>query len=187
MSDADDEREDRVYILDYLPGGHAEDRVSDEPIAQGVGVDHFTLLELVPGDDADIKIGDTVYVGEEDERDAVERVKSRIDYGGLTQGATKELPYGIEGIIEENEDRFVTFFNEAGSVTIRMHQLDLLPGVGEKIRNSILDERKYEPFESLEDIEERISGFHDPAGVLKDRILDEIKDADVKYKIFARD
>lgn len=182
---SDAEREERVYILDYLPGGHAEDRVSDDPIAQGVGVDHFTLLELVPEEAADITIGEIVDVG--DGNDGIERVKSRVGHGDLTGGASNELEYAVEAIIEEDEERFVEFFNEAGSVTIRMHQLDLLPGVGEKIRNSILDERKYDPFESLDDIEERISGFHDPAGVLAERILDEIHDRDVKYKIFVRD
>lgn len=186
MPASDADREDHIYVLDHLPGGHAEDRVSDEAIAQGVGVDNFTLLEVIPKEDASITIGDTVYVGEGD-RDVIERVKSRIDHDELTGGAENELEYAVEAIIDAEEERFLEFFNEAGSVTIRMHQLDLLPGVGEKIRNTILDERKYEPFESLEDLEERVSGFHNPSDVLVERIMDEIRDRDVKYKIFARD
>ncbi|MDY6780242.1 MAG: DUF655 domain-containing protein [Halobacteria archaeon] len=182
---SDDGREEYIYVLDYLPGGHSEDRVSDEPIIQGVGKKNFTLLEVVAREDADANIGEFVYVGSGD-RDQVERVKKRLDYDELTEGAKKELEYGVKEIVEEEEDRFVDFFNDAGSVTIRMHQLDLLPGVGKTIRNSILDERKYDPFESFDDLEEKISGLHNPKEILVERIIEEIRDVDVKYKIFAR-
>ena len=185
MSGSDSDREEYVYVLDYMPSGRSSDRSSDEPLAQGLGVDGFTLLEVVPRTDADVTIGDRVYVGDGD-RERVERVKQRIDYGDLTEGSKTELDYAVEDIVEEQEEEFVGFFNEAGSVTIRMHQLDLLPGVGEKIRNTIIDERKYEEFESYEDLEERVSGFHDPKGVIVERILQEIRDEDVKYKLFVR-
>jgi len=184
MSDNSD-REEYVYVLDYMPTGRSEDRANDEPLAQGLGVDGFTLLEIIPLSDADVTIGDRVYVGDGD-RERVDRVKRRIDHSSLTQGAQTELDYAVEDIVEEDEDRFVDFFNEAGSVTIRMHQLDLLPGVGEKIRNTILDERKYDEFESYDDLEERVSGFHDPKGVLVDRIMQEIRGEDVKYQLFVR-
>ncbi len=185
MSETDSDREEYVYVLDYMPSGRSSDRASDEPLAQGLGLDGFTLLEVVPRTDADVTIGDRVYVGE-GERERVERVKQRIDYGDLTEGSKTELDYAVKDIVEEEEEKFVEFFNKADSVTIRMHQLDLLPGVGEKIRNTIIEERKYDPFESYDDLEERVSGFHDPAGVLVDRILQEIKDENVKYKLFVR-
>jgi len=181
----DEDREEYVYVLEYLPGGRSEDRASDEDLIQGLGTENFTLLEIIPRDDADITIGDHVYVGDED-RDRVERVKRRIDYDDLTQGARKELDYAVEDIIEENEERFIEFFNEAGSVTIRMHQLDLLPGVGEKIRNTILDERKYDPFEGLNDLEDRVDGLHSAEETLADRIIQEIRGEDVKYQLFVR-
>jgi len=185
MSGSDSDREEYVYVLDYMPSGRSSDRASDEPLIQGLGTDGFTLLEVVPRTDADVTIGDRVYVGDE-ERERVERVKQRIDYDDLTEGSKTELDYAVEDIVEQQEERFVEFFKEAGSVTIRMHQLDLLPGVGEKIRNTIIEERKYEDFETYEDLEEHISGFHDPAGVLVERILQEVRDEDVKYKLFVR-
>lgn len=181
----DEDREEYIYVLEYLPGGKTEDRASDEDLVQGLGTENFTLLEVVPRDDADVTIGDTLYVGSGD-REKVERVKRRIDHDNLTQGARKELDYAVADIVEEHEDRFVDFFNNAGSVTIRMHQLDLLPGVGEKIRNNILEERKYNEFESFEELEEEISGLHSPEEILVDRILQEVRDEDVKYKLFVR-
>jgi len=181
----DEDREEYIYVLEYLPGGKTQDRASDEDLVQGLGTENFTLLEVIPRDDADVNIGDTLYVGTGD-RERVERVKRRIDHDDLTQGARKELDYAIADIIEDNEGRFVEFFNNAGSVTIRMHQLDLLPGVGEKIRNNILEERKYNEFGSLEELEEEIDGLHSPDDILADRILQEIRDKDVKYKLFVR-
>jgi putative nucleotide binding protein len=48
----------------------------------------------------------------------------------------------------------------------------------------VLDERKRAPFESFEELEERIAGLHDPKGVLVDRILEELRDEDLKYRTF---
>jgi len=162
MSGSDSDREEYIYVLDYMPSGRSSDRASDEPLIQGLGTDGFTLLEVVPRTDADVTIGDRVYVGD-DERERVERVKQRVDYGDLTEGSKTELDYAVEDIVEQ-----------------------LLPGVGEKIRNTIIEERKYNEFESYDDLEENVSGFHDPAGVLVDRIMQEIRDEDVKYKLFVR-
>ena len=177
--------EEYLYVLEYLPGGHSHDRVSDDPIIQGVGKDNFGLFEASPKEDAKVNIGEFVYIGD-DERDKIDRIEKKLEYSDLTSGAEKELSYGIEAILERDEEKYVDFFNDAGSITIRMHQFDLLPGVGDKIRNSILDERKYEEFESYEDIEERINGFYDPKDTLKERIMEEIKKDDVKYRLFAQ-
>ena len=36
----------------------------------------------------------------------------------------------------------------------------------------------------LEDLEERISGLHNPREVLVERIMEELRDDDLKYKTF---
>ena len=44
-------KEDHAIILDFLPNGYPSDRRplhQKSPIAQAIGRDHFTLLELVP-------------------------------------------------------------------------------------------------------------------------------------------
>ncbi|MFB6176601.1 MAG: DUF655 domain-containing protein, partial [Halobaculum sp.] len=67
---------------------------------------------------------------------------------------------------------------------LRLHQLNLLPGIGKKLRNNILDERKRGPYESFEDLEDRVSGLHNPREVLVDRIVEEIREDDLKYQTF---
>jgi putative nucleotide binding protein len=81
----------------------------------------------------------------------------------------------------------VDFYNEAQPITLRLHQLNLLPGIGKKLRNDVLDQRKRKPFESFEEIEERISGLHNPEEVLVERILEELHEEDLKYRLFVRD
>ena len=107
-----------------------------------------------------------------------------FDPEDVSNAARSELEYVVEDVVDSHEERFVDFYNEAQPITLRLHQLNLLPGIGKKLRNSVLDERKRGSFESFEELEERIAGLHDPKGVLVDRILEEIRDDDLKYKVF---
>ena len=187
---SDDERDDTAgestaVVLDVLPHGRTEDdrpQYQKEPLAYAVDRDDFRLCELVLVEDADISIGDDVDI---EGAGIIERV-NHIEYDDLPSGASAELDYAIEEIVEADERRFVDFYNDAQPITLRLHQLNLLPGIGKKLRNNILDERKRSPFESFEEIEERISGLHNPEEVLVERIMEELREDDLKYRIFAR-
>jgi len=63
-------------------------------------------------------------------------------------------------------------------------QLNLLPGIGKQLRNKVLDERKRGPFESFEEVSERVTGLHHPREVLVERIVEEIHEEDLKYRRF---
>ena len=88
--------------------------------------------------------------------------------------------------MDGDERRFVEFYSDHQDLTPRVHVLPLLPGIGKKLRNNVLDARKRKPFESFEDIESRVSGLHNPKEVLVERILEELREEDLKYRIFAR-
>ncbi|MFC4357056.1 DUF655 domain-containing protein [Halobium salinum] len=179
-----------AVVLDYLPHGRADDdrpQYQKEPLAYALGETDFRLVELTFGDGADAGIGDRVPIAPEEEREdaAVERIRD-IEFDDLSNGARTELEYVVEEVIEANERRFVDFYNDAQPITLRLHQLNLLPGIGKKLRNNILDERKRGPFESFEGLEERVSGLHRPKEVLVERIIEELRDDDLKYKAFVR-
>jgi len=186
-SDSDGPRLRHAVLLDYLPHGRADDdrpQYQKPPLAYAVGESDFRLFETVFEDEAEESIGDRVVVEPAEEREDIDRVRT-IDYEDLSGGAQSELEYAIEDIVTENEERFVDFYNDAQPITLRLHQLNLLPGIGKKLRNNVLDERKRGKFESFEDLEERISGLHDPKSVLTERIMEEIRDDDLKYRAFA--
>lgn len=187
-SDAEsgEDQPDRGVVLDYLARGRPEDdrpQYEKQPVAHVLGLSDFRLLELEFASDDGVSIGDTLDVDPPDERIASIR---DIDYDDLSSGATSELEYAVEDIVEGDEERFVDFYNDAGPITLRLHQLNLLPGIGKKLRNNILDQRKREPFESFEQLEERVSGFHRPEEVLVERIMEELREEDLKYRIFVR-
>ena len=186
MSEADSDEAESVaaVVLDYLPHGRAEDdrpQYQKSALAYAVGASDFRLYEFELEADAGLSIGDRVSVDPPGEGVASAR---EVGYDDLSSGAQSELEYVVEDVVHEEDERFVDFYNEAQPITLRIHQLNLLPGIGKKLRNTILDERKRKPFEDFEDLEERVPGLHDPDGVLVDRIMQELREDDLKYQIF---
>lgn len=183
MTDAE-AAETTAIVLDYLPHGRSSNdrpRYEQVPLAQALGVEDFRLFELVLEDEHEISIGEEMIV-----RPPTSPVSEfrEVSYEGLSTGAGSEVEYVVRELVEGNEDRFVALYNEAQPITLRLHQLNLLPGIGDKLRDDILDARKRQPFEDFGDLEERINGLHDPEGIVVDRILEELQNADLKYYLF---
>jgi putative nucleotide binding protein len=183
----DKKYEDRGIVLDFLPQGNPTDRRPvhlREPLAQIVGDTFFTLLEVVPFRGITLQPQEVVNIGR-DGRDKVERIKRRISYEELTPVARTELPIAIKTIVESNPQRFVEFFNRAGPITSRFHALELLPGIGKKLMWAILQEREKQPFQSFEDIENRVKGIQRPLEMIVKRIEMELQ-GNEKYLLFVR-
>ena len=171
-----------VVILDVLPNGRPDDtrpQYQKSAIAYGLGTESFQLYELTLRDDVDVSVSDRLDLT----ASGVGRSRE-VTVDDLTRNAAAEIEYAVESIVEEAEARFVDFYNEAGPITLRLHQLNLLPGIGKQLRNTILDERKRGPFESFEEVSDRVSGLHRPKDVLVDRIVEEINEDDLKYRRF---
>lgn len=178
--------EDYAYVLDFMPYGHPDSKAPihrREPLAQVVGENHFTLLEVSIKKGKNPLIMEKVYIGK-GERDVVNKIKRRLRYDDLTPTAKSELPYVLEHMVKEQEQRFVDFFNNAGPITTRLHQLELLPGIGKKLMWAILEERKKGPFKSFQDISDRVKGLAHPEKAIVNRIIEELKDPSVKYRLF---
>jgi putative nucleotide binding protein len=181
-----EKKEIYAVVVDVLLQGRADDPkpvFKREPIVQAVGTDQFKLLELIPKKDADIQIHDTVYIGDE-AREKVERVKRRIGHNDLTNTGRLELPFAIEAIVKANEARFVAFFNTAVPITPKLHMFHLLPGVGKKLMWELIQEREKKSFESFEDISLRIKSLPSPVKLIVGRVLEELEDPEVKYRLF---
>lgn len=164
--------EEYAIVLDYLPTGKSYSP-NPEPLVQLLGESKFTLLEAVPKV-RDIKVRERVYLGK-GERDKIALIKSRIAYSELTEVAKSELPVAVYDMIKGNEAKFVALFNSASPLNIRMHSLELLPGVGKKHLKSILAAREEKPFESFADISARVPLLQDPVKLLTERVISELK------------
>ena len=187
MSDSGSETDPTTAVaVDFLPrGSPSDDRPQYErsPVAHALGEAEFRLVEIALTDDAGVNIGDRMAIDPPGE--AVKDLRD-IEYGELSSAAESEIEHAIDRIIDGDTGRFVDFYNDAQPITTRLHVLNLLPGIGKKLRNNVLDERKREPFESFEDVEERVSGLHSPREVLVERIVEELREEDLKYRVFAR-
>lgn len=176
-------KEDYAVVLDFLPQGKPSARQM-LPVAQVIGEKYFILLEVIPKKDVVLKPRERVYIGAEN-RDKVHHILGRINMNELTQTARLEVQDIIEQSIDAREKEFVDFFNKAGPVTTRLHQLELLPGIGKKNMWKILEERDTKPFESFEDLKNRVSLIPNPKKAIVKRILIELEGND-KYRVFIR-
>ncbi|MCU0851885.1 MAG: DUF655 domain-containing protein [Thermoplasmata archaeon] len=178
--------EDYARILDYLPQGLPDEKMyKREPVAYAIGEDQFKLFELVPKENVPLAPGDKVYIGKDLElRQEILHVKKRISYNELTNAAQSELPFVILQVIKAHEERFVRFFNESQPITSRFHMLELLPGLGKKTMWAIVEERKKGPFRDVADITTRVPLAHQIEKHVAQRIEEELKNPDEKYRIF---
>jgi putative nucleotide binding protein len=180
-------KEEKAIVLDFLKNGYPADSRplhQKEAVVQALGKDHFTLFELVPKADAELKPHDEVYIGE-GERDKIEWIKGILLAEKLTQTAKSELKFIIEEMVNQNEEKFVNFFNYSGPISLRAHTLELLPGIGKRHARELLEEREVRPFVSFEDIKTRVTSVSDPKKLVIKRIMDELEDKD-RFKLFVR-
>ncbi len=179
--------DDYAYVLDYLKQGRASDHnFHKTPMVIIIGENEFKFLEAIPRDNAILTIGDRVYIGKDQaKRDKISTVKRRIGFEELTASASSELPYTLENIVKTHKEKYLRFFNEAQPISPRMHSLELLPGLGNKTMWAIIDERQKKPFDSLENLSERVK-IHNPEKMIAARIAQELENKNEKYRLFVR-
>ncbi|MFH0868422.1 MAG: DUF655 domain-containing protein [Candidatus Woesearchaeota archaeon] len=178
-------KEENAIVLDFLPNGYPFDErpmYMKTPIAQAIGGEHFVLLELVPKKEVHLQLYEEVYIGE-GKRDKVHHIVGKIPLSKLTRTAKSELEFVIKDIINKNEKKFIEFFNIARPLSTRMHQIELLPGVGKKHMWEIIGARDEKPFESFEDIKKRVKLMPDPEKLVIKRIIEELEGTE-KHRLF---
>ncbi len=174
-------KDEWAIVLDFLAHGHhGMDRA--QPVAYVLGEEYFSLLEVILRDVTAVKTQERIYIGD-GKRDKVKYIRGRLELKDLTAAAKNELEMVVRKIVENKAEKFINFFNKSGQITTRLHQLELLPGIGKRHLWAIIDERKAKPFESFEDIKKRVPLLPDPEKMIIKRIIEELENKD-KYKLF---
>ena len=176
------EKEEYALVLEYLPNGYPLEKKM-MPIAQAIGETNLTLLELVPRRGVSLEAGEKVYIGQ-GKRDKIYYILGRLDKEKLTESAKSQLQEFISKIVQENEKKFVEFFNKAEAINKRIHQIELIPGFGKKHMQEIIKQRKKKEFESFEDMKKRIQNLPDPGLAVEKRILRELIETE-RYNLFS--
>jgi len=175
--------EEYAYVLDYLEEG--VNFAKKEAICYAIGDEEFKLFELVPKRNVIINIDDRVYIGKDPSlRTHIDHVKRRIGHDDLTSTAASELEYVVRDIVTAHPEKFVRFYNEAESISIKKHLLEELPGLGKKTVTEILNARKAGPFKDFEDMKARVPVLKDPVKPIADRIVLEISDKGRRHYLF---
>ncbi len=178
-------REEKALVLDFLPNGYPLDPRpihKKTAIVQAIGKDHFTILELIPKKGITLKLAQEIYIGPE-KRDEILQIVGRLSVYKLTGTAKQELEFVIKEIIHTNPARFIDFFNKAQPLSTRMHQLELLPGLGKKHMWEIIQAREDKTFESFADLKARVKLMPDPEKTIVKRILSELE-GNEKHQLF---
>jgi putative nucleotide binding protein len=178
-------KEENAIVLDFLPNGYPFDErpmYMKTPVAQALGKTNFVLLELVPKKGIHLQPYEEVYIGE-GKREKIHHIVGKLALSKLTRTAKSELGFAIKDMVHKNEKRFVDFFNSARPLSTRMHQIELLPGVGKKHMWEIINARDEKEFESFDDIKKRVKLMPDPEKVVIRRVLEELEGSE-KHRLF---
>lgn len=177
------DKDDYVIILDYLPYGYPMGG-NTSPIAQSIGEKTLALLELVPRRGVSLSPKEKVYIGP-DKRDKIYYIAGRLAHEKLTETAKIQLQEFIEGVVAEQEKKFVDFFNTAQAINTRLHQIELIPGFGKKHTQELLRAREEKPFESFEEMKSRLKSIPDPKKAIEKRLLEELLERQ-RFNLFVR-
>ncbi len=177
------DKEEYAIVLDFLPYGYPLEKKM-MPIAQAIGKEHLTLLEIVPRRGIKLEIGEEVYIGP-GKREKVYYILGKLSQDKITESAKEGLKAYLGKQIIEQEKKFVNFFNTAEAINTRLHQIELLPGFGKKHTIAIIVARKGKPFESFEDLKKRVSNLPDPKNAIAKRITEEIAGKE-RYNLFIK-
>ena len=178
--------EERVLILDIIDKeNNTRTHKHNYTIIQTIGKKHFTLLELsLKNERTSTPLLSEINL-ENETNDTVTAIKKTIAHEKLTKVAQFQLGEAVEKIISENSAKFINFFNQAPSLSLRLHSLQLIKRIGPKARNSIIQARKEKLFNSFDDFTER-TGINDIQGLLKNRVMLEIIESQHKHRLFTR-
>ena len=174
-------KEEYAIIIEYLPNGYPLEK-RRIPLAQAIGDKNLTLLELVPRKESTLEIGEKVYIGE-GKRDKISYILGRLKREKLTEAAKNQLQEIIKDVIKTFDQKFIDFFNKAEAINKRVHQIELLPGLGKKHMQEILKIREEKEFESFEDMKKRVQNLPDPEKAIEKRIFQELTNLE-RYNLF---
>ena len=176
--------EEYAYVLDYTSKARSKTvRGREGIIITAVGEERLTLLEILGSENSIFEIGEKIYIGKEG-RTKVQSVLGKLDYENISSTAQNEVTSVVESIVQNNEQRFVDYVNNAQPLTPRKHSLELIPGIGKTYLKLILEQISRNKFSDYQDMEER-AGLKDPVHHITKRIMEEIT-GETQFHLFVK-
>ena len=138
--------------------------------ARIVGTNYFQLVDFELNPDANVKVQDKIFIGNDSE--LIKQERSQLSYDDLNKDEEFELEKAVHSIVIANEPKYVKFFNEQSKDASQLHLLD---EISRKLGSKILTEKELNgDFESFEDIDKRIRFIESSKDLIVKRVLYEI-------------
>ena len=142
----------------------------DKKSARIVGTNYFQLVDFELNPDANVKVQDKIFIGNDSE--LIKQERSQLSYDDLNKDEEFELEKEVDSIVIANEPKYVKFFNEQSKDASQLHLLD---EISRKLGSKILTEKELNgDFESFEDIDKRIRFIESSKDLIVKRVLYEI-------------
>ena len=142
----------------------------DKKSARIVGTNYFQLVDFELNPDANVKVQDKIFIGNDSE--LIKQERSQLSYDDLNKDEEFQLEKAVHSIVIANEPKYVKFFNEQSKDASQLHLLD---EISRKLGSKILTEKELNgDFESFEDIDKRIRFIESSKDLIVKRVLYEI-------------
>ena len=142
----------------------------DKKSARIITTNHFQLVDFELNPDANVKVQDKIFIGNDSE--LIKQERSQLSYDDLNKDEEFELEKAVHSIVIANEPKYVKFFNEQSKDASQLHLLD---EISRKLGSKILTEKELNgDFESFEDIDKRIRFIESSKDLIVKRVLYEI-------------
>lgn len=144
----------------------------------------FVLARLKPKEGISTQMaGERIWIGKDrSRREVVDTVLGMTSVERLSNAAGLDLPLIIQLFIEENAGHFInSFFNKAGPLSLKQHAFELLPGIGSKKAQQMVEIRGRVGFKTLEELNEKCA--IDAAELLANRFHQEMSDRNIQPRL----
>ncbi len=132
-------KDEYAYVIEYLPHGLMDSK--DHKASAIILTDSLSLLVAATKKDVSLESEKKVYIGE-NKRDEIHHIIGRIKPEKLSGAGKERLAELISKRVKEEEQKFTTIINVLGPVNVRLNSLELIPNIGKKMTQKIIDERK---------------------------------------------
>ena len=142
------------------------------------------VIRLKPKPNTELQAtGSRIYMGADvSKKDIVEDILGFARIRDLSTRASAELPVVLQQMIESSPDVFIQdFFNRAGSLNLKMHAFELLPGVGNKKAIEMVQKRGRVGWDTFESLNQDCA--IDAPELLAKRFVSEIEDRGIQPRL----
>ena len=127
-------------------------------------------------------VGSRIYIGlDKSKRDIVSDVLGITRFRDLTSGVQLNLIDILTGIISDFPEKFISFYNRAGNLSLKMHAFEMLTGIGNKKAMEMVESRGRKGWATLEEIDSDCS--INAAKLLAERFYLEFADQRIEPRL----